>query len=134
MSDIYIITSGDYSEYSINSVWSSKEIAEKNCELLNAGSRWVEYQVEEWSMDVPQLDTQRTMLGEKAVYDFDAHGLHVDVANVVFTDAIFSKVDEGKPVFTRTKLAVMGYDKEKCLRIVFDVMAQKRAEDEGIVL
>ena len=52
MNDIYIITSGEYSDYGIVSVWSDEAEANRVCELLNKGYQYAEnYRVEKYALD-----------------------------------------------------------------------------------
>lgn len=134
MSNVYIITSGDYSEYSICSVWSSKEKAENLCLLLNAGKNYEEYQVEEYPLDVSPFENSYFLMGYRAVYDYSAHGLQLDSSNIQFTDAAFGRSDVGRVGDTGSELFVRGESKDKCLRILADILAEKKAEEAGIIL
>ena len=133
MTAIYIITSGEYSDYGINSVWSSKDKAEEICKLLNAGKMWNDFRVEEYPVDEPlERNVFHMVRGFKVVYDFSENGMDVDVANVVFSDALFAPSPEARVTLTSKAVIVLGTSKEKCLRILFDTIAQKKAEDEGL--
>jgi hypothetical protein len=57
---IYLVTKGDYSEYHICSVWSTKERAEKNAKLIQG-------YVEEWEIDSSkkQQSVQYTFIFQK---------------------------------------------------------------------
>lgn len=134
MSNVYIITSGEYSEYSITSVWSSKEEAEKLCVLLNTGKNYEEYRVEEFPLDAPApLDTNYFLMGYRAVYDYSVHGLQLDSSNIVFKDAAFYRGENNWVIDTGSEMRVLGESKEKCLRMFSDRLAEKKAEEAGII-
>lgn len=133
MTDIYIVTMGEYSDYSIISVWSSKEEAERNCKMLNAGKVSEDFRVEEYPLDEPRRNHIPMIRGFKAFYDFSVHGLHVDTANVAFEDALYYSFQDSRVHIASTFVSVLSDSKERCLRILFDAMAEYRANEEGIV-
>jgi hypothetical protein len=55
---MYVVTTGEYSDYRIVSLWSSKKAAQDECELLE-GDMGSDFRVEEWLMDVSSLDGAR---------------------------------------------------------------------------
>lgn len=55
---MYVVVTGDYSDYRIVSLWSSKKAAQDECELLE-GDMGSDFRVEEWLMDVSTLDGAR---------------------------------------------------------------------------
>jgi hypothetical protein len=132
---IYIITTGEYSDYSIVSVWSSLEAAERNCKLLNAGRMHDDFRVEDYPLDSPHEGREYPMSrGFKAFYDFELHGLEVHVTNVVIDESLYQPFQEARVHVTSTFVMVLADSKERCLRILFDTVAEKRANEEGIVL
>lgn len=48
---VYIVTSGEYSNYRIRGVYLDKEAAQARADLLNRGGRFIEAEVEEWPSD-----------------------------------------------------------------------------------
>lgn len=50
MKTMYVVTSGDYSDYGINAIFDTKELAEKYVGCFNTG-RWNEMRIEEWSLN-----------------------------------------------------------------------------------
>lgn len=50
---IYIVTSGSYSDYGINCVFSTKEKADEYVKMKNLSDRWEDYNVEEYDVDKP---------------------------------------------------------------------------------
>lgn len=55
---MYVVVTGDYSDYRIVSLWSSKKAAWDECELLE-GDMGSDFRVEEWLLDVSSLDGAR---------------------------------------------------------------------------
>ena len=51
MAKVYIVTSGDYSDYSIDSVFSSREAAEKRCAVWRQEDLWDEPRIEEYELE-----------------------------------------------------------------------------------
>lgn len=131
---IYIITTGEYSDYSIVSVWSSKEEAERNCKLLNAGKMYDDFRVEDYPLDVPHESREFPMIrGFKAFYDFELHGLNVNVSNVVIEEALYQSSQEARVHVASTFAFVLSDSKERSLRILFDTIAELKANGEGLV-
>lgn len=50
----YIVTSGSYSEYHIEAVFSTAELAEEYVARVNGPDEWSDRRVEEWDMDEPR--------------------------------------------------------------------------------
>lgn len=132
--NVYIITTGEYSDYSIVSVWSSLEAAERNCKLLNAGRLFDDFRVEDYPLDAPHEGREFPMVrGFKAFYDFSVHGLNVDVANVTIEEALYQPFQEARVHVAAKFVAVLSDSKERCLRILFDTVAELKAKGEGLV-
>jgi hypothetical protein len=55
---MYVVVTGESSDYRIVSLWSSKKAARDECELLEGDMGW-DFRVEEWLMDVSTLDGAR---------------------------------------------------------------------------
>ncbi|MNR28154.1 hypothetical protein D3C85_1454650 [compost metagenome] len=68
---MYVVVTGEYSDYRIVSVWSSKKAAQDECELLE-GDMGSDFRVEEWLMDVSTLDgARREVEGYKGLLRFN---------------------------------------------------------------
>lgn len=59
MSVMYVVVSGEYSDYGIVSLWSSKQAAQEECELLDGSGMGYDYRVEEYLLNVSTLDGAR---------------------------------------------------------------------------
>jgi hypothetical protein len=55
---MYVVVTGERSDYRIVSLWSSNKAARDECELLE-GDMGSDFRVEEWLMDVSTLDGAR---------------------------------------------------------------------------
>ena len=55
MKKVYIVTSGEYSDYRIEAIFSEKETAERLVQKYNDLDRWDEWRVEEWALDSGDL-------------------------------------------------------------------------------
>lgn len=51
MAKVYIVTSGDYSDYSIDSVFSTREAAEKRCAVWRQEELWGDPRIEEYDLE-----------------------------------------------------------------------------------
>lgn len=51
MAKVYIVTCGEYSDYSIHSVFSSREAAEKCCATWEQGGLWDAPRIEEYELE-----------------------------------------------------------------------------------
>jgi hypothetical protein len=68
MSVMYVVVSGEYSDFKIVSLWSSKEAARAECELLDGSGLGYDFRVQEWFSDVSTLDgARREVEGYRAV-------------------------------------------------------------------
>lgn len=56
MKKIYIVTTGEYSDYQIVTCFSSKKKAEKYCAIKNDSDKWSKYYVEEHDVDSADVD------------------------------------------------------------------------------
>lgn len=132
MASIYIITSGDYSDYSIDSVWSDEAEAVRVCELRNRGA-WSadQYRVEEHPLDDRGSMPEAT--GFTATYDWKEHGYPVDVHNVVVEEALFRF--SARPVYVTGQGIIRAetkVDALTALKIVLDMAALLQAVKEGV--
>ena len=51
MNKVYVVTSGSYSDYHIEAVFSTEELAEKYIHATKSGNRWDDASIEEWDLD-----------------------------------------------------------------------------------
>jgi len=127
---IYIITSGEYSEYGIVSVWTDEEEANKICKLYNARKDMVDYRVEPYAVNSV---SSSEVAGWVATYDCKKHGYSVDVNNVVIEETLLTKFDLGRSHFTWQEVATAKAETiERAQKILFDLVAKEGAEKFGL--
>lgn len=130
MATIYLITRGEYSDYDVDSVWTDKDRAEKVCALLNKGSMYGAYQVEERPLDATHED--RT-LGFIATYDYKTHGYPVVEENVIVEEALFTFGTRATEIYgTGLIRAESTRSADVARKSVFDKAAQLHAVELGI--
>lgn len=130
---IYVVTSGTYSEYGIDSVFIDKHKAEIYCALCNKDmvGNYGSYQVEEYESDDNDIKGEIELAWRYEIMDGDrsAYGTIVP-----YTHKCLNEVKE--LLFRRSSYEAIVYlraeDNEKALKIARDMFAQYRAEKEGI--
>jgi hypothetical protein len=128
---VFIITVGDYSEYSIHSVWDDEKEATKICNLLNAGASHAVYQVE--SHQFNNFHTEYEGLGYRASYDCAENGYTVDVSKIVIEEAIIRKSRWREVKFTWKEVVLAEAETvEAVQRLIFDVVAEEAAKKIGL--
>lgn len=129
MSKIYVVTSGIYSEYHIDSVFLDKHKAEMYCAENNA-QYGDECQIEEYESADDEIEGEIDIAWKYEIQEGDriARGTIVH-----YTHRCLNEVTEGK---YRSELTATVYlraeDDEKALKIARDMFAQYRAEKEGL--
>lgn len=58
MSTLYVVTSGEYSDYGIEAIFSTRELAQSYIDATTSGDRWSQPGIEEWELD-PGADDLR---------------------------------------------------------------------------
>ena len=56
MKTIFLVTSGYYSDYSVRSVWTTRDLAESEMRRMLSDNEYKDIQVEEFFLDAPTLD------------------------------------------------------------------------------
>lgn len=49
---VYLVTSGEYSDYRINGAYSTRKLAQRVADANNTGGGYLEYSVEEYALDM----------------------------------------------------------------------------------
>lgn len=130
---IYIVTTGEYSDYQIENVFMSREKAEIFCAIRNSSKDHPE-----WSDDfyIEEYDTaDDTINGDpKLYYIYRFHGADYYNSNVMI-----KTVKEENRVFANsfgfyTAVVCLEEDNsKKALKIAQDMVAKYKAEREGLV-
>lgn len=130
MATIYLITRGEYSDYYVDSVWTEKVQAEKVCALLNKGTKYGGYQVEEHPLDC--LHDERT-LGFVATYDYKNLGYPVAAENVIVEEVIFTNSVLPTDIDGTGNIRAESFRSADVARkSVFDKAAELHAVEQGI--
>lgn len=131
-SNVYVLTKGEASDYSIVSVWLSEEEATRNCAQLNAGIRYGDYEVGAYPIGtfLGGSDEASKVPGFRATYDFGKHGWDVKKETVVFSEALMSWVTE-PTLRTPTEVFVVNETEAECLKAIEDFVLVKLSEVSG---
>ncbi len=134
MSSIYVITAGDYSEYHVVSVWSNKEEAERIAQAYNNARGGVVYEVEEYPLDsFARNSTDRW--GVTAEYNFEEFGYDVSEENIVVKETIAMYYGKSSSTLRYPdRIVARALTVETARKIIFDEVAQLKAQAEGLVL
>lgn len=96
---MYVVVTGDYCDYRIVSLWSSKKAAKDECELLE-GEMGSDFRVEEWLMDVSTLDgARREVEGYKGLLRFNNLTGEATAADVEITRNTFEGELEERAIY-----------------------------------
>lgn len=130
---VYVVTSGSYSDYGIDAIFSVKEDAEKYAELMDKNYKYVNHNVEEWAIDA---GLPRLYYGVRFARDIDR------TSNTLTNEAVLSELP---PSYTmvrpKTSVYLRGteyegtgwgesYDQAK--KSLWDAIAQAKAEQAGV--
>lgn len=96
---MYVVVTGDYSDYRIVSLWTSKQAAQDECELLE-GDMGSDFRVEEWLMDVSTLDgARREVEGYKGLLRFNNLSGEATASDVEITRNTFVGEFEERAIY-----------------------------------
>lgn len=130
MQKIYIITSGDYSEYGIEAVFTDKHEAEKYCAFYNDEVSY-EKRIEEYIADKETIETERQIVYQYfGYYDFSTAKMNVLPPRIKFLKPGEKQIED-KMHFRRI---VNLYERNdvKARKILQDMYMKWKAEREGI--
>ncbi len=134
MTKVYIITSGEYSDYRINAVFLDKENAELYIERANGGEdRWQECGIEEWDVD-EEVPFFGTVYSEHAEIfpDQDAHfWASGSWYEPIDKSGIEVRISEGR---NRIFISVKGLDEQRVKKVLSERVANVRAEYDIILM
>lgn len=129
MKKIYIVTTGEYSDYQIVACFSSKEKAEKYSAVKNASERWSPYYIEEYDVDSADVDDNI-----KVRYVYRAYFRKTRVPKrieVIYcgttTNEVGSKISCGTSYYN-VDVVLDKKNKSKAQKIADDMLAKFKAE------
>ena len=125
---VYVVTEGDYSDYHIVGVCTSKESAERIRQL--ASSDYHEAQIEEYEADSFNIEPTYNYY---EVIIFKYGDIHVDTHEYIYDPYIVRDYRNAKCA-TKYSVNVFARDEEHAKKIAFDCIAKYKAEEEGIAL
>lgn len=132
---VYVITSGEYSDYGIRAVETDRNRAECICATLNKDTLYDKCEMEEYDTDAIQCDSNKKVM-ECYVADFDYCTL-----NEVYITSSFISFERneikmlnhnGKRYIRITATFAKGTPMEKARKIMKDRVAKWKAEREGL--
>lgn len=130
MNTIYIVTTGDYSDYSIHSVWTDKSEAERVVKAYNSGKSYSEAALEEHCADT--LGDYQSY-GYCGTYDFAKHGYPVDVKNIEIAEALVAQSYNRQVRATVNHMfTALATTEEIVRRLIFDATAELAAKLQGL--
>jgi hypothetical protein len=133
MTKVYIITSGEYSDYRINAVFLDHEKALLYVERANGDNdRWQEYGIEEWDAN-EEVPFWGTVYSENAEIfpDQDAHfWASGSWYEPIDKSGIEVRISEGN---NRIFVSVKGVDEQRVKKVLSERVANVRAEYDIIL-
>lgn len=123
MTTVYVVTQGEYSDYRIVGVYSTKEAAEALCKKLNTRKYHDEAQVEEYGVD-------NIAYGSKYIVRVTDTGEEVERYTVEDVNDTLSERAEKAWKGGILGMSTRGYD--AALKVARDRLAQLKAEEGDI--
>ena len=129
---IYIVTQGEYSNYHIEAVFTTREQAKLYCATHN--DVWGECEIEEWEADEIKLDSSQEVCEKwKGVFDFEGHFVRLYNCGLSLRKPVKLDMSTWRRVeYYVTVCVAEGTDKDKVKKIMCDFFAQHRAELLGV--
>lgn len=120
---IYLVTSGDYDEYSVHSTWSDQETADKVVKLLNKESSWVLHHVEEFPLN--GIWGGQSQLGFIARYDYGKFGSPALAENIrVEESIIYTLQPRHSNPSGRIRIKAQAETAEEAQQLIIDAVAE----------
>lgn len=130
---VYVVTSGSYSDYGIDAIFSTKELAETYASRMDSKSSYPGHNIEEWQIDA---GLPRLFYGVRLARDFDRKN------NMVTEEAVLSEMQPSYMV-ERPNTSVYlrgdswegvawGSSYDVARKSLWDAIAKAKAEKEGL--
>lgn len=134
---IYIVTSGEYSDYGINAVFLDKHEAELYCATHNKKKRWCDCVIEEYETKDGKIKTDREVVYVYKAYPNDYSFIQIKEPVLMFRD----EAEKEEPYldlglysrWTSFPVILTKPNKKKALKIAQDKLAELKAKEQGIV-
>lgn len=137
---IYAIIKGEYDNFRIVSLRSSKADADALALKMSAGDPYdeVEYKVQAFPLDGFHEGSEELskVQGFRAYYNFAMHGYVLDVNNVVFVKVLHTVEDSRhwtRNVFLRTskEACVIATTQDECIQLLSEYLQEEEAQLQG---
>ena len=129
---VYVITSGEYSDYGIVTVFTSKEKAEIYCATKNGSASYDKCRIEEYETDIEQIESNLTpkMVWSARVTEKGQN------CNLYSSHLSFKEINHVEQWHDGAFYVVATLDKdlsiEEVEKIIHDRLAKWKAEREGL--
>ena len=126
---VYVVTEGDYSDYHIVGVCTSKESAERIRQL--ASSDYHEAQIEEYEADRFNVEPTYKYYYVRVLKD---GAVEVSVGSCIYSPYEVYDYRRARGSVTAFVVDVFAQDEEHAKKIAFDCIAKYKAEREGTIV
>lgn len=119
MKTVFLLTSGEYSDYTVHMAFPTRELADQACEVANSSRGYASFGVEEYPLleEVPKLVTVYNMSEMQGAWTFDMWE----------HEASTTCYGEDAYIFPgRRPLVVRGLDEERVKKVYSDTLAARR--------
>ncbi|WP_319758470.1 hypothetical protein [uncultured Sphaerochaeta sp.] len=124
---VFIVTSGDYSNYHIDAVFSNEEDARKYCKIKNVTMPYPCFEVEHYNMDEIQVAHSKCMQATYKLYEVPNETCRISFDEIGFYHEPF--IQFGNEFVCTVNFHM---DKNVMERAVYDQYAQFMAHREGL--
>jgi hypothetical protein len=123
MAKIFVVTSGDYSSYTVDRVFSTEELAKEWIGISKG------YTIEEYKLD--DMSNPNTLKSMCCVFHADGNGLRLyryEESTHDSSDKFQLCVDTFRNMVVIYSFLPPDYEKERCIRVMSDTLAQLKVK------
>lgn len=126
MKTYYAVTAGDYSEYHIVAITDNKETAERIMDLYNRRNKWSTADIEEYREAMPDNKNYYFVVFPSGREPYASIYLETNMDDEPDINVVDDSYGKGYAVL------VIAKDADHAIKIASDLVAQHKAEKEGI--
>lgn len=130
---VYVVTSGSYSDYGIDAIFSTKELAETYVSRMDNNSSYSGYNIEEWPIDA---GLPRLFYGVRLAREFDQENKKLTEEAILSEMRPEHRVERPKTnVYLRGDSwegIAWGSSYDVARKSLWDALAKAKAEKEGL--
>ena len=132
---IYIVTSGEYSDYGINAVFSKKELAQNFITVTVEPDDYISFEIEEWPLDEYEALIQKFKDKKLSVYmvsmfrNGDVEKVREEIDRVIWIDTALKK-EYNLWTDNRIGMWVIARNEKHAIKIVNEKRVQLIAENK----